>query len=613
MGSPEKQKQIKHTEGEKTPSRKDILQKAKKDREHIALNFDPIPPYPSLSEKQKEILWEAENVDMYHQQYLDLKFSFPPSTYRTAELLSQFEYDTLPKEQVKKYIMTRQEKYINGRDELFKKLIVFYLKSLPLPKEASSLPESINLFPEKMEICLKQANESLIENLAQKAEKLPSYFHTAFIPFDEGVRHYRLGEGYKTGWGLKDNEAGTESLQDRIQHFENIEFPNVVCEESQLLSISRIHSLREANPNIRIMLQHFPSGSALLEATEEDLVHFDNPTDIQRWQKNYSEFLETQMPDGIMLSHASYDYSEKSFPGITYIRNQTELSPFLKNVDFNSIPASLNPVVSQYLREQMNYEGLIIADWYDMGAIKKFAESVDMDKLNEFDWRIKAFVLATDAGVDTLQGFIDLETLIFKIEQIKEVDPPLFERINTNLDRIIENSFIRLSFLKNQNDPNTLKLPFSEYQKLARPFFSHSVSTKDLSFTEKYLFVTFNSRHYQKFYNNFEKAFEVLQKKGVQKKHKFLFELLYREGVGDFDIWNRFGVMTMMQRQLFVEELAGKSFLPLPASTKEESAWFETLMNHKEFRFYYDQIQWDSSQMKALFQKKKQELLHKEN
>jgi hypothetical protein len=67
------------------------------------------------------------------------------------------------------------------------------------------------------------------------------------------------------------------------------------------------------------------------------------------------------------------------------------------------------------------------------------------------------------------------------------------------------------------------------------------------------------------------------------------------------DIWNRTGVMTLIERQKCIEALTGKNFAAIPKGVADEEPWFNKLMADKTFRKYYDAIPWSSSEVERIF------------
>src|SRR5690606_7232575 len=137
-------------------------------------------------------------------------------------------------------------------------------------------------------------------------------------------------------------------------------------------------------------VKHFPGGAANLELTEMRPVKFEDPEPVREAVQLFRDvFAAPRPPEAVMLSHASYPaeaFDDASAPE--------------GSVPFGDIPASLNPAIVDYLRHQLGYRGLIIGDWYDMGAIERFvvtyAAELGLEKLPDGH---RPFVLAVAAGV----------------------------------------------------------------------------------------------------------------------------------------------------------------------------------------------------------------------
>lgn len=128
------------------------------------------------------------------------------------------------------------------------------------------------------------------------------------------------------------------------------------------------------------------------------------------------------------------------------------------------------------------------------------------------------------------------------------------------------------------------------------------------------------------------KDWEVHKKNGViQEKNLKVFDFFRKNHYAlANDIWNRTGILVLIQRQKIIEKITGKKFALPPnfsgtVRKKQEEAseeyaerkrayeeqWFSELMSDKEFRMYYDAIPWESPLAEKLFQEIQTEIIRK--
>ncbi len=422
-----------------------------------------------------------------------------------------------------------------------------------------------------MESALKTGNVALLKYLTARANRLPKSFSSVMAPLDE-TRFFRLGpDGSTVGYGLS-----AEALAKLGTNLLGKGFPRINSEELDLVVMSRLASFQRLE-GVRIVGQHFPaeaSHASTLEATEDQAVHISK-IDVLKFQ----DVIDRGMIDDVMLSHASHDYNEANFPGINVIRQSTALHPALSIVPFDSIPASLNPVMSRYLRENMGHEGLIIPDWYDMGAIRDFVRELDMKPDSNTFARgdyitVRSMILAVDAGVSFITGIpgrIALDAVSWG--KFKTKSPEAFAKLDAKLSTAVQDTFERIK-------------PANSNVRLDIDTFS---------FQEKLLFMIYNKKNYGEDYA------KLMESDEIQSRNMAVFKVLMGRGTGNYDAWNRTGVMTLVQRQKIIESLSGKTFASPPNKVSEEEPWFNALMGDTVFRKYYDGIDWESGRMRQYF------------
>ena len=427
----------------------------------------------------------------------------------------------------------------------------------------------LDISPEQMKESIGIANKLLLKYLEKRSKGLS--YQMIMVPYDAGVRHFRLGAMGTDGLGLSPKEL--TSISERLKKGG---FPAVIEGEARLINATRLLSLEIAKPKSQLVIQHFPSGGPELECTEKIPVHINTPR-----LEAFQEAFDSGMVEGVMLGHTSYDYSEKNFPGIEKIKVEMNLHPAFAGVDFNSIPASLNPVMIKYIREVMGFKGMIMADWFEMGAIIDLAEGLDV-KIPKADPRLsdqlKIFILSVHSGVTTVPGVPQVLLALADWDGFKEEHPKEYSDLENMMDVAITEMF---NFIKDDKV---------------------QLDVKKLSFKEKVLFMTFNAKYYVP--QNFSRIGRIVSAKNIP-----LFSLLQKHGAGNYDIWSRTGVMTLIQRQMIIEQIIGKKFAKPPTSrivegssrNAEEEKWYRKLMGNKKFREYYDSIEWDSLPMNAWY------------
>jgi len=99
------------------------------------------------------------------------------------------------------------------------------------------------------------------------------------------------------------------------------------------------------------------------------------------------------------------------------------------NENLSPFPASLSPVVMAYLRAELGFDGLIITDSLQMGAIVYYYTSA------------QAAVMAIQAGADMLLMPNDLQTAFDGLKAAVEEGSITEERINESVLRILETKY----------------------------------------------------------------------------------------------------------------------------------------------------------------------------
>jgi len=402
------------------------------------------------------------------------------------------------------------------------------------------------------------------------------------VPFD-GTRRYRLGNIGTDGYGMTQGQL--TARRDRLLAKG---FPEYDFNEASV--INTINFGARASTGKAICLQHFPGGGPELETTEKVPVHYSDPAQIASYVQSYRDVMRIQDPQSIMLSHASY--TRDGLPGMSAIDDNRDPRPgFLRDIPFDKLPASLNPSMVRYLRDNMQHKGLVVPDWYNMGAVDAFvrdnihinlgpeAPKGSDDEMLQSDAR--KFILGLEAGVDQIPGLqpaLATEDAIWNAFQHNH--PAEYAAMLQRLDERVRDTYGRIA-----------------------PQGAPAIDPAKFSRAEKMMMLMYNPK--QSVYR--ENIAPFIRADADPYKRQVIGTFMDR-GLGDYDVWNRTGVLTLMFRQSIVESLTGKKF-PSIASPRgsrlsrdsREVQWFQGLMANAEFRAVYDRIPWTSPQMQRMY------------
>lgn len=190
--------------------------------------------------------------------------------------------------------------------------------------------------------------------------------------------------------------------------------------------------------NISAVIKHFPGHGDTQTDTHTGAVYLDS--DLQRLVdielKPFEEGIK-QNVDGIMVSHI-----------------------ILPNVTGNNIPSSLSKqIITDILRNQLQYTGLIITDALDMGAIALNYKSSEAAKM------------AVNAGIDLLLMPQDLEMAYNSIYEAVKSDEIPISTIDNSLKRILKVKYKRDLFSKKEINTNAFDiLGCEEHQSIVNKF-----------------------------------------------------------------------------------------------------------------------------------------------
>ena len=454
-----------------------------------------------------------------------------------------------------------------------------HLRGLDPPRATAAQP--LDLSPDRLSAAIAVASQRLGSYLTTRSAGLDSPM--MWVPYD-GTRRFRLGDDGSDGFGFT---AG--QLADVTAELTARGFPRFVAAEARLVNVTNYAARLAAGEQVG--LQHFPGGNPDLETTERVNVHYGDAAEIRAFVAPYADIIRANPPRAIMLSHATYALG--GFPGAEVLNAGRDPRPgFLRDLPFNQIPASLNPTLISYLRQNLGYRGVVTPDWYDMGAVTKFIHehaNIDLGDSGDDDYRdrARAFILGVEAGVDFptaipphLAGNRELWAAF------ERNHPHEYGAFLERLDERVRETYDRV-----------------------RPSGGRAMDTSPFSFEDKVRLLIYNPRP-QTNGSSYHADFADLR--GDTGPRGELARPMLLNGTGDYDVWNRTGVLTMMLRQFVVESVTGQRWPALPADMSGidaeerdalEENWFYTLANDQGFMRAYNAVPWDSPEMTALYQR----------
>jgi hypothetical protein len=409
--------------------------------------------------------------------------------------------------------------------------------------------------PPGFEEALARANQQLTTYVSNKSKNLTE--STLLGPNFDATNFYRVGDLGTDGFGMSASELARARDQLLKQNF-----PMMNEDELRLINFTSYGARRRTLPNTHLTVKHFPGGDEMLETTEQHDAHFSDVSSIKRGIGSFDQLIHSRVPpELIMVSHATY---ESAAFGLN--DEQAKMPPAFGGARFAEVPASLNPFIIDYLRDTLGFKGLVIADWYNMGAIRDFLEGHPDIRITT-NRNVDIAILATIAGVDYITGLqpeadlLEADSLIAAAGA--KIPPDFVARLDASMERI--------------------------WSKIQHP---QDLTLAGLSSGEKLMLKSLNPHYDKRLYAQFSAR---------HPERSAIYDCFWRSAVGDNDIWNRTGVMTLIERQLVVEALTHQKYVALPRSIEEESGWFLELMNDKAFRKVYDKIDWGSQASRDVY------------
>ena len=335
----------------------------------------------------------------------------------------------------------------------------------------------------------------------------------------------------------------------------------------------------EVRPETKFVLKHWPGWTDETEVTERNWVHYDSKEYIKKQLSLFQAVINSKNPPRwIMLSHASYDMA--NFDAIDKL-SKIGIDDSLEWIDISKIPASLNPVLVRYLRENMWYKGAILWDWYDMWAIKEFTKNVKLtfSENNQINSEYVAFYLAINAWVNFV-GWLTPQTIwnstIWK--NFEKKYPEKFNNFKKQLDKIFLESFKLLNIKWISED-----------------------ETNKLSFEDKVCLLAINTK---------QPSIQNQLRARINDSNRKVYELFMIEWPWDYDIWNRSTVLVLLLRQKIIENISWKKInINPPLNINDEELWKNNLLSNPVFKEYHNKINWNSPQIQKLLEEQMQSKL----
>lgn len=462
------------------------------------------------------------------------------------------------------------------------------------------------------QLAVNYASIELRQFLHRKFRRLDGTRTEAILgPVIDEADYYRLGnDTINLGELHYDSEAFINTQRDR-QLARG--FPRIIPSEFKHVTDIFYHQIRATLPDRRFVALHFPGGDIHLTATHVKPMHYNNPQDIQRWVNLFRSKTDAW---GMMLSHATYDLgaftdmdkvTPPNIPSFVEhaLRRAAGVSEQASAMElYSRVPASLNPYVMNYLRENLGYKGTTVSDWYNMEGILAFARRMDFEPLvskayqslprenqegvrrlfapDDYD---KVFIAAVAAGVEVFRPSTIISNLVrndfWKV--FEEHSPKEYAEFQGRLNELIARKYLRMT-----GQPDATPQAVAELaQNISKLPFAHKVN---LVAEPANPFAPRESQYFPE----------------LSTENRALYDRLHHtinvdnEVTGN-DIWRRKGVATMQFRVAMVRYQAfldGKGSLAqleqkwpsAPVETGQEEQWITRLMEDKEFKTRYDRI-----------------------
>ena len=440
---------------------------------------------------------------------------------------------------------------------------------------------------------LDQANMALQSWLTDRSRGLKEQLILG--PALDGAYYYRLA-----GISAKNIEQMTDERNLRYYNEVNIDnrgidvieerrallqegFPRMQPNELFLVASANLRARQVARLSqglgANMCVKHFPGGNEMIEMTEEKDVVFNNTQLIQNFLQPFRQAISGSIvPKCVMLAHARYNHEAFNHDKDVF------LGPWIGRFPFKDIPASLNPAIVRYLRENLKFAGVTMADWLDMRAV------------SQFFWNLPGFMKEVEKSSSGPRGPLILDAKLLYILTYADVDfiPGLHCGTDENARNLVHE-------LKRVSGPY-----FNEWQhKLDQNILATltrlgvPVPMEVIAGWPTEVKIQAKCR-----YQGYDEKYKQI----VPQKVRETLEPFKRISSSDNDIWNRSGVMTLLQRMYLQEALAHPD-LPVdkirmlviaPKSTEVEIKWFYNIVKPENRMSFLRSVPWHSQVISAL-------------
>jgi len=355
-------------------------------------------------------------------------------------------------------------------------------------------------------------------------------------------------------WGAGQQEL-TKQQKDALE-LGLVSFWDLSYEERRAVGFANWQTRQEfAQKNKHILVpKHFPGdeGGKSLETTEEKMVEY--PAGYKDWEgRSFKDVIDAGAK-AMMTSHGSYPKIAKDIKKL-----HPEINSLL-GVDVPA-PATFSPyIVEGYLKKELGFTGIVIADWLSMESVGQFFDKYSSKMPKEVQKRgyfEKCVIFGVDAGVNLLFGIGQPDQVRFSVRMENEhhamenwakKNPKWMEKLNGSVQFIINWGKENIAELKDWVPPKV----------------------QEISFGDKLLLITGQKS---------DNRLSPLQ--------KFVRESQFS------DLWNRQGLLVTQTRVHYTERLTGKRFAGLNEYDNPKD-WLKALWKDTGFSTTYSQIDWNN-------------------
>jgi hypothetical protein len=401
------------------------------------------------------------------------------------------------------------------------------------------------------------------------------------IPQMGTAYYYRFGGG-RFGIGTNMTE-----LLAMIQKVEGAGSAKLNYKELMRVNKNFLEYLQDRYPNLKFVAKEYPPGP-FSETTEGEPKRYTENDPVAYWAKSFDPaFTPGKQTWGLMLGHVIvplkfFPVKPPEIPDFytRIVQNGLNLPKDTSLVDtFSNVPASLNPFISEYVRKEKGFKGVLMGDWYDMNAANSISTSIsksmaDLVGGENADRSIKpkpfdaAFFMGVMADLNYIRPELAESSGMNRQfwKSFAQKSPNEYKIFNDKLNNTILSTYNKL---KTEGDP---KKTVAEIEALG---FDNKIEL----ITSSVMGTGDNPD--PNAYNKLKTSFP----------DKALFDVINdRNKVVANDGWNRMGVATMAKRVATINTLYGTHFLLPPVDIDKELSWLEDMKVNKKFQKAYGAV-----------------------